>query len=345
MGHLQAKDLDRALRFALEAQATDDLERFRGELVPGVRRLVRCDTLGYNEIDLQRGTAVAITDAPLFAGWEERFLSLADQHPLLVSQKAGDLSGALLSDFLTEPQFHRLELYQDIYRWMEIEDQLAFGLPGPMIVAVVLTRPRRTFSERDREIIELVRPHMALAYQRAREQERTRALIQALEEGLEDRHTGVIRLDSRGEIAVANESARGLLDAYFDTIARDRGKLPAYLRSWIDEFELLNGNHRQVTIDGPRGRLGIREIRCGQDGHTLILEEQRPSPPSLEALRSQGLTRRQAQVLRLLACGKPNRQVAAELGISTATVEKHLEHIYTRLGVSSRTAALARAYA
>jgi DNA-binding CsgD family transcriptional regulator len=55
-----------------------------------------------------------------------------------------------------------------------------------------------------------------------------------------------------------------------------------------------------------------------------------------------GLTRREQAVLALVAEGKSNAEIAAELWIAVGTVRGHLEHIYKKLGVQSRTAALAR---
>jgi DNA-binding NarL/FixJ family response regulator len=49
-------------------------------------------------------------------------------------------------------------------------------------------------------------------------------------------------------------------------------------------------------------------------------------------------------LLRLLAAGHTNTQIARRLGISEGTVRSHLEHIYERLGVSNRTAAVTRAF-
>jgi DNA-binding CsgD family transcriptional regulator len=57
------------------------------------------------------------------------------------------------------------------------------------------------------------------------------------------------------------------------------------------------------------------------------------------------LTPRQNDLLRLLAAGHTNTQIARRLGISEGTVRTHLENIYERLGVSSRTAAVTRAFA
>jgi DNA-binding CsgD family transcriptional regulator len=54
-----------------------------------------------------------------------------------------------------------------------------------------------------------------------------------------------------------------------------------------------------------------------------------------------GLTEREAQVVRLLAEGKSNRELAGALGVSQKTVERHLANIYVKVGVNSRAAAVA----
>jgi DNA-binding CsgD family transcriptional regulator len=59
---------------------------------------------------------------------------------------------------------------------------------------------------------------------------------------------------------------------------------------------------------------------------------------------ARGLTRRELQVLRLVATGKSNREIAAELFISEHTVARHVQNIFTKLSVSSRTAATAFAF-
>jgi ATP/maltotriose-dependent transcriptional regulator MalT len=57
-----------------------------------------------------------------------------------------------------------------------------------------------------------------------------------------------------------------------------------------------------------------------------------------------GLTPRELEVLRLVATGKTNRAIAAELFLSEKTVARHVSNIFTKLGVSSRSAATAYAY-
>jgi RNA polymerase sigma factor (sigma-70 family) len=56
------------------------------------------------------------------------------------------------------------------------------------------------------------------------------------------------------------------------------------------------------------------------------------------------LTPRQNDLLRLVAAGHTNTQIARRLGISEGTVRTHLENIYEKLQVTSRTAAVTRAF-
>jgi DNA-binding CsgD family transcriptional regulator len=66
--------------------------------------------------------------------------------------------------------------------------------------------------------------------------------------------------------------------------------------------------------------------------------------PRSRAACAQGLTARELRVLRLVAAGKTNKAIAALLSLSEKTIERHMSHILTKLGVPSRTAATAYAY-
>jgi len=59
---------------------------------------------------------------------------------------------------------------------------------------------------------------------------------------------------------------------------------------------------------------------------------------------SGGLTGREVEVLRQIAAGKTNRAIAADLAISEKTVARHVSNIFTKLDLSSRSAATAYAY-
>ena len=52
-----------------------------------------------------------------------------------------------------------------------------------------------------------------------------------------------------------------------------------------------------------------------------------------------GLTDREVEILRLVAQGRSNREIASELFIAEKTARNHVEHLYTKLGVNNRTQA------
>ena len=56
------------------------------------------------------------------------------------------------------------------------------------------------------------------------------------------------------------------------------------------------------------------------------------------------LTAREVEVVRLVAEGKTNRAIAAQLYLSEKTVDRHLSNVFAKLGISSRAAATAYAY-
>jgi LuxR family maltose regulon positive regulatory protein len=74
-----------------------------------------------------------------------------------------------------------------------------------------------------------------------------------------------------------------------------------------------------------------------------VLEEAEATPAEEERARRGGLTRRELEVLRLVAEGLSDGQIAARLVVSEHTVHRHVANVRNKLGVSSRSAAVARA--
>ena len=75
----------------------------------------------------------------------------------------------------------------------------------------------------------------------------------------------------------------------------------------------------------------------------LLLEEQTLS--SLNSLALLGLSQRETEVLALVIQGKDNNAVASKLSVYPSIIRKHLENIYNKWGVKSRTEAIAHALA
>ena len=89
-------------------------------------------------------------------------------------------------------------------------------------------------------------------------------------------------------------------------------------------------------------RLSLRCVRIA--GRCLLLLDGQRTITQAMVLKPLGLTQREADVLAWASQGKSNKEVGSILALSARTVGKHLEHIYKKLGVESRTAAAARAF-
>jgi DNA-binding CsgD family transcriptional regulator len=346
MTQLGAGDLAAILEFSLEARTFADVESFRAGILPGLRRLVPCNLVGYNEHDPKTGSWLVFTDPVVpFAGLDERFTELAHQHPVAQRVSIGDVAPYMLSDFLSERELHRLELYQDLYRPLGTEDQIAFGLlPEGPVIGIALNRPRRSFSERDRTVLDVVRPHVELGYRSAYARQRAATLIDALNSGVEAAGASAVVFGRRGDLLHVGTKAGELLMAYGGGRLGSAASLPTRISAWLDAHR-AGVSVARLTVSAPQGYLELQLLprASAEDPAVLLLEEHSHRRPPVDLLQALGLSRRQAEVLQLLATGRRNDAIARELAISAGTVRKHLEHIYLRLGVRSRGEAIARA--
>jgi DNA-binding CsgD family transcriptional regulator len=91
-------------------------------------------------------------------------------------------------------------------------------------------------------------------------------------------------------------------------------------------------------------RLTVPAVRRAQEILLLLEEDAATIPPGAFAFASLGLTRREGEVLGWVAKGKTNPEVGSILGLSPRTVQHQLEAVFRKLGVETRTAAVARAF-
>ena len=229
MNHLTRNDYAAALRLLvrIEAQA-DDVDRFARATVMALNGYVASEFTTLSVCDLRTGHCQVVR----------------------LHGRNGGRFTQRMSDALGRGAAQRSEPYADYCRRIGLEYAMAVPLchDGNIRVSMVLNRRKLDFSERDRERLELLRPHLAFLYDHA---------------------------------------CRGAAHA----------------------------------TAGP------------------------PAPPLMPPLRDpapSGLTARECDVLQWLACGKTDADIAALLSISPRTVHKHLEHIYVKLGVETRTAAVMR---
>jgi DNA-binding CsgD family transcriptional regulator len=131
----------------------------------------------------------------------------------------------------------------------------------------------------------------------------------------------------------------------------------AFRKTLLGAYFAAAGMRHEITLplppDGEQDRR-LMLFRSGgsdfTDADAVALHLLRPHLITLhlrQRHRRQGvpdLTPRQMQILTLVAAGLSNVQVARALGLSEATIGKHLENAYARLDVNSRTAAVAKIY-
>jgi DNA-binding CsgD family transcriptional regulator len=136
---------------------------------------------------------------------------------------------------------------------------------------------------------------------------------------LEHAEASIVLVDEADRIAFATETARALLGRYFGHMD---GRIPRAVSSWLQASPC-----EPLTVEGDDRSLVVRSA-----GDALLLEE-RPAEPRL--------TPRERQILELVADGLTNAQIAERLWLSPGTVRRHLENVYEKLGVHTRTAAAA----
>ncbi len=88
---------------------------------------------------------------------------------------------------------------------------------------------------------------------------------------------------------------------------------------------------RSITQDAQRGRLDADAVAAVLEAAGHVRRARRPHPS--------GLTARQVDVLRLMAAGRSNREIATALVISPRTAEHHVQDVYARIGVATRAGA------
>ena len=133
------------------------------------------------------------------------------------------------------------------------------------------------------------------------------------------------------ELAEKKVESRVLVLTTFDT---DSDVLPA----------IEAGATGFLLKDAPREEL-LRAVRAAARGEAVL--SPRVGARLLDQVREPGkeaVSQRELEVLRLVASGSTNREVAERLFISEATVKTHLLHIYSKLGVNDRAGAVGAAF-
>jgi DNA-binding CsgD family transcriptional regulator len=205
-------------------------------------------TLSFCDLDTRHRRVTSDVPGAISARESAAFDRHFHAHPLLRAHgRNPQASTRRMSDLVRAQDFRRSALYNEYYRPIRIEHAVAVPIHEQrgVLVGFVLNRSGRDFSDRDRDCLEAIRPHLGTLY----------------------------RLT--------------------------------------------------IGAEGPRAAWGV--------------------PSCISPGRTERLTPREREVLQWLSGGKTDRDIACILGISPRTVHKHLQRVYEKLGVETRTAAVTRA--
>lgn len=150
---------------------------------------------------------------------------------------------------------------------------------------------------------------------------------------------GVLLVDARQRLAWQSPQARQWLQTFFPD-AKPESRL-----AWLGGPEAAAQTDQAVHVASAGGRT-LTALRMGSVGMgevMWLLSLRQDGVQASSRLATASLTPREAEVLSWIAKGKTNRDVGEILGLSPRTVNKHLEHVFEKLGVETRAAAAALA--
>jgi DNA-binding NarL/FixJ family response regulator len=154
----------------------------------------------------------------------------------------------------------------------------------------------------------------------------------------------LMAVNSRGKIMWATPQAQKLLSDNLPAGPGDEVVLPPPMLQWLDQAQKGKAGSKAAALASFPGNEQLRLQYMGKLGsNEFLLRVAKESGADLpqEFSKDLGLTTREGEVLAWLSKGKTNRDIAQILGLSPRTVDKHLEQIYSKLGVENRTAAAA----
>jgi len=345
---LSQRDYQAVLSTIEEIYRFQRVEQFPTRILSAIKNAIPCDLATYNEVNPERTKIASISEpaeATARPGVQEILQQHLREHPLVKYYvSTGDGRSIRLSDFLTQRQFHDWGLYSEFYRPLNVEHQMTTSIVTGwrQFIGIALSRHRPDFSEKERLMLDLLRPHLVQACRNIQTVDLARRNIE----------------ESRREFVVVNRLARvqsfpdqlwQLLARYF-SFCRPSGMLPDELNDWLTK-ERAHLNQESdipsppVLLDVCNGNkhLTVRLLWGGKTvEQDVLLFEEKPVEEITTIPTDSRLTPREMEILALVSKGKTNTEISHALALSPRTVKKHLEHIYRKLRVHTRGAAVAR---
>ncbi len=357
LGRLPGRDLQVALRTlqsladqsASSASFVDAaLDRLTGIVPSDLTTLSVCDLAqGTRRVIGRKGEALSDADR---AAFDRHFRD----HPLVrfhSSHPGGPTQR--ISDCMSMSVFRHSALHADYYRRIGINFVMALPLciDNANVISVVFNRGPSDFKDGERAVLDAVRQPLAAIYRNLIACENAGTGLRCIGQLAADGGWHMMRITLAGHILDATTAALRLLQRFFPEYAPSRPTgLPERLLAWLARsrnwgLERPAVDHGQPFTTSRLGtRLTIHFVSDWNDSGYLLMRSER-FDIGLDDLARLPVTNREREVLALVVAGRTNSEIAAVLTVSARTVQKHLEHIFQKLGVETRTAAAVRALA
>lgn len=209
---------------------------------------------------------------------------------------------------------------------------------------ISLSCDRQNRTSCDQCVLNLLQPHLIQAEENHYTFSQTQEILTLFKQALDRECAIALAMD--GRVQFMTQQAQQLLSQYFSPFTPP--SLPDLLHHWFKH----QISQLKFNSDIPFSCLPLHMEQAGQqliihlisdpsrEQYLLLLEEQQPQSFSIAALELLGLTKREAEVLFWIAKDKSNAGIAKVLGCRKGTVRKHLENLYTKLGVQTRMGAV-----
>ena len=209
-------------------------------------------------------------------------------------------------------------------------------------MGIALSRNRTDFSEKERLMLDLLRSHLVQAY-------RSIHTINLTHKNIEESTKEFMIVNRFGQVQVFSDQVWQMLDMYFGFL-RSPGTLPTDMNDWCTRERVRLSQQSDIPspptpLEVYKGdnRLTVHLIWGGKEAvQDVLLFEEEPIKHITAIPDNLELTVRETEICSLISKGKTNIEISQALSLSSRTVKKHLEHIYTKLGVHTRGAAVAR---
>jgi DNA-binding CsgD family transcriptional regulator len=338
MARLEHRDLRALSEALLILYKPGPINAFPDRVYAALSHCLSFDFLGYHEVVSDYETKRAAT-YPDFNPDMDAFAAYLDQHPNWNAVITNRIKSPVkISDFVSNDEWRQTDLYNHIFRPIRQDYQLGFLTfdQAPQL-GLAVNRSSRDFSEDERSILEFLMPHLLQAFAASR-------LFSEFTDAAEAGAEGYLVVEEHGTVRFATRKATAWLEEYF---GRGRGiLLPDQLRDWLKQRrqqaldpEYLNAPAQDYSIQRGPNRLLVQSLSPADAYEQRLILKEIKEECDAAPLQSLGLTKREAEVLLWVSKGKRNAEIAIILGTTPKTITKHLERVFQKLDVETRTAA------